>query len=462
MEASHSYLMDGLYLALTLFLIILNGFFVAAEFALVKLTKSKIKNMINSGRPFAKVAEWLFERQNMVLSACQLGITMASLALGAIGEPTIESLVSPLIHASGIAALLAPVLESIGLETAHLTHFIAVVIAFSLMTFLHIIVGEQVPKIYAIRKPSATFGWTALPLKFFYKILWLPMAGLNAVTNYLLKIIGIEGGDSHDTPLSEEEIRSSLGLAHAHGELSQNEHQLLNAVFRFDDQVTHEIMVPRREIAFLNIEHGLEAMLEYAKKAHYTRLPLCKGSMDELLGVVHIKDLLAVEKDKGTDLKSIARKPQYVPENIPISHLLNHFKQSKQHLAFVMNEHGTVTGIVTLENVLEQLVGNVQDEFDMEIPDIVQESEGVYVVDGGASLYHINDSLDINLNAENADTLSGLLVERLGPELNTGQSYLFKGQAILEVMKIEGIRATQVRLSLERKNDTADKNTGHH
>ncbi len=408
METEPNYTMDGMMIGLTVIFIILNGFFVAAEFALVKISQGKIKTMIREKRPFATTAMWLFKRQNMALSACQLGITMASLALGWIGEPAIAHLITPLLH-------------DLGLTSEPLVHGIAFTIAFTLITSFHIVIGEQVPKIYAIRKPGVVFLGSALLLKGFYMTLYPFMYVLNSITNVILRWVGIEESDEHDTPLTEEEIQASLSIAHAKGELTKNEHRLLNAVFRLDDEVARQIMKPRSEVEFLNVNDPFTENLAFARKSMHTRFPLCDDSLDRLIGVVHIKNIVGYNQSDDIDLKTLARPCLLVPENMLLGKLLQEFRLNRQHLAFVQDEHGTILGIVTLEDVLEELVGNMQDEFDVEEPDMVEQKDGRFLVKGDVQIEDLNNRLDIGLISEDADTLSGLIVEKVGHRLRTGQ-----------------------------------------
>ncbi|MEQ6119823.1 hemolysin family protein [Reichenbachiella sp. MALMAid0571] len=435
MEVESSYAMDGVKIGLTVIFIILNGFFVAAEFAIVKISKSKLKVMINEKRPFATTAMWLFKRQNLALSACQLGITMASLALGWIGEPAIAHLITPLIH-------------DLGINSQNVVHGIAFTIAFTIITAFHIIIGEQVPKIYAIRKPAIVFLSFSLLLKGFYVILYPFMYVLNAVTNVFLKWLGIEESDEHDTPLTEEEIRASLSIAHAKGELSKNEHKLLNAVFRFDDEVARQIMMPRNEVEFMDANKSFAENLIYAKNSKHTRFPLCDGSLDKVIGVIHIKDTIGYDHEDQLDLSSLARPAMLVPENILIGRLLQEFRVAKQHFAFVQDEHGTVLGIVTMEDVLEELVGNLQDEFDLEEPDIVEQKDGKFLVDGDIPVEDLNTRFDINLETEDANTLSGLIVEKFGHRLEKGKKMKLGHGVEAEIIATEGIRATKVNLTI--------------
>lgn len=438
MEDSPNYTMDSVNLGLTIVFILLNGFFVAAEFALVKISKIRIKSMVNDKRPFATTAMWLFNRQNLALSACQLGITMASLALGWIGEPAIAHLISPFIR-------------GLGITSPNVIHGIAFTIAFTAITSLHIIIGEQVPKIYAIRKSDQVFLGSALLLKGFYIILYPFMYVLNSITNVFLKWMGINEAEGHDTPLTEEEIRASLSIAHTKGELTKNEHRLLNAVFRFDDVVASQIMKPRGEVDYLEIEKSFSENLKFAKASKYTRFPLCHHSLDDVVGVVHIKDMIGYNEDNALDLTTIARPIMLVPENILIGKLLHEFRLTRQQFAFVQDEHGTILGIVTLEDVLEELVGSIQDEFDTEEIDIVHQTDNKYQVEGDVTLDEINSRFDINLVAEDANTLSGLIVERVGHKLEVGLKVKLDANVMAEVLAIEGIRVTRVILTVSNE-----------
>jgi len=440
METEASYAMDGIKIGLTVIFILLNGFFVAAEFALVKVRKSRLKAMVDEKRAFAVTAMWLFKRQNLALSACQLGITMASLALGWIGEPA-------------IAHLITPIIQDLGITSENVIHGIAFTIAFSIITAFHIVIGEQVPKIYAIRKPGIVFLGSAVLLKAFYVTLYPFMYVLNTITMIFLKWLGIEGSGEHDTPLTEEEIRASLSIAHAKGELSQNEHNLLHAVFRFDDEVARKIMIPRNEVEFLEAKNTFKQNLQFAKKSKHSRFPLCEGSLDKLVGVLHVKSMFGIDDDAQIDLASIARPPMLIPENILLGKLLQEFRIARQHLAFVQNEHGTVLGIVTLEDVLEELVGSMQDEFDNEQPDIVKQAGGKYLIDGDVLIDELNLKFNLDMVSEEADTISGLIVEKIGHKLKVGKILKFENGVEVEIVGVEGIRATKIRLTIPSNAD---------
>ena len=430
------------FLALAAVLIILNGFFVAAEFALVKIRPSRIAKMKEEGRPFAGTSLWLAERLDKSLSACQLGITMASLALGWVGEPAFATLVSPVAHAAGIT-------------DPNIVHLIALAISFAVVTGLHLVVGEQFPKIFAIRRPETMLMWCALPLKFFYYILYPFLTVLDAVTAALLRLVGIEGASEHgDGPSSEEEIRHLLREAHIHGNLTRSEHRLIQAVFEFDDMRVGRIMLPRTEVDFFDVNDPPESYLELFHRTKHTRYPVCRKSLDDVLGVVHVKDMLLADPTATDfDIASIMRPPEKVPETMPISRVLRHFQSTHQLLAFVVDEHGIILGIVTLEDVLEQIVGAVEDEFDAEEPSIVSTGPDQYVVDGGVQLAAINREMDLHIgDAAASDTLSGLLMERQQKIPAPGDVVELTG-AVAEVVETRNDRATKIQLTLSPDRD---------
>ena len=426
---------DTFNLLLTAILIILNAFFVAAEFALVKVNKSKIRGMQSEKMLFADIAMWLYKRQSMALSACQMGITMASLALGWIGEPALAHLIKPL-------------LEGIGITSESLLHGVAFAIAFSLITSLHIVIGEQFPKIYAIRKPIPVVGWTAYPLKFFYILFFPFMWVLDKTTARLLRMVGIESDNEHEAILTEEEIRASLSIAHKKGDLSKFEHQLLDSAFKFDDLITRQIMLPRSEVVFFDLDLTIDFNLQVAKDTKHTRFPICHGSLDKIEGVIHIKDFVGTIPKDNSFLSGIARKALYIPENLPISKLMQEFKQSKQHFGFVQDEYGNVKGIVTMEHVLEQLVGSVQDEFDSELPNIIKESEGNFLIEGSTLVEEVNQTLNLLLETDKAETFSGLLVEKTGRFSEEGQMLNLEGGLIVKVIEIKNGQASKIKLTI--------------
>jgi CBS domain containing-hemolysin-like protein len=426
---------DFINIAFAAILVFVNGFFVAAEFALVKVRPGRLDELVRQGRMFATTARWLMQRMDAALSACQLGITMASLGLGWIGEPA-------------VAHLLRPLLQGLGVTSEIWIHGIAFAVAFSGITAAHLVLGEQAPKIYALRRPETILLWFAPPLKFFYFLSYPFMIALNSTTSFLLRKFGIEGGSEHDIAHSEDEIKALLRQAHQHGALSRSEHRLISAVFEFDDTVCRRVMQPRSDIIYFDAGLPPSECLDLAKESKHSRYPICEGSLDKILGVIHIKDLVGVTGAESNILPSITRPAQFVPETMRISRLLRQFQETHQHLAFVVDEYGTVVGCVTLEDVLEQIVGPVEDEFDTEAPEIESAGPVQFVIQGATSLATVNRQLKLQLVSTEAETLSGLLMEKAGRVAEVGDRLELEG-AEAEVLEMNGSRASRIRLTLK-------------
>jgi len=426
-------------------MVLLNGFFVAAEFALVKVRGGQLDELVKQGRPFAKTARWLGDRLDPSLSACQLGITMASLALGWVGEPAFAKLLEPLFHAVGITSPTA----------LHTTGFL---IAFSIITALHLVIGEQAPKIYSIRRPELMVLWCAVPLKIFYLLFYPFLIALSYSTSQLLRLVGVEGTSEHESPHTEAEILALVRQAHGHGELTVSEHRLIHAVFEFDDMICRRVMVPRSDAVFFDVDDSLIECLKIVQRSKHTRYPLCADSLEHVVGIIHIKDLVGIDADSPIDLRDLARAPHHVPETMPISQLLRHFQRTHQLMAIVVDEHGTVVGVVTLENVLEQIIGPVEDEFDTEPPNIAPDGEGRYIVQGSTPLDALKTKFGLKLETGDVDTFAGVLLERIGRVLEVGDQVDFGG-IVAEVIEVEGARAKRIRVTLsESLPDESERN----
>ena len=417
-------------------LVILNGFFVAAEFALVKVRMSQIDNMVAEGKLFAKTARWLARRMDHSLSACQLGITMASLALGYVGEPA-------------FAFLITPIFKAIGVQSENVLHVIAFIISFSVITSLHLVIGEQAPKIFAIRRPQEMIRWCAPLMIFFFYLLYPFMSVLNWATEVVLRMLGLGGGSGHGSVHTEEEIKALLRESHFHEHLSDSEHYLLNNVFEFDDMVCRMVMVPRSEVEILDVNQPFSELLAIVKKTRHTRYPLCDSSLDALLGVVHTKDLLGFDgTEKDVDLRKLMRPPEKVPENMLISQVLKRIQETHQLLTFVVDEYGLIIGICTLENVLEKIIGPVDDEFDVkEEPGIQVIAHGEYIIIGNTPIADVEKALDLNLDEQDVDTVAGVLMTRSGKVPEKGDRVEFDG-AVAVVLEVKNDHAERIRFTL--------------
>ncbi len=427
------HLKDIIEIAVAVLLVLLNGFFVAAEFALVKVRAGQVREMVRLRKPMAKTALWLAQRLEGSLSACQLGITMASLGLGWIGEPA-------------FARLLDPVFRALGVRSDAALHSVSFVVAFTFITGLHLVIGEQAPKIFSIRRAEQMLLTCSVPLKWFYLASYPLMAALNAATSLLLRWVGLTGSAAQDAPHSEHEIRALLADAHTRGSLTRSEHRLINAVFEFDDMICRRIMLPRNEVEFFDVNQPVSECIALARRTKHTRYPVCDGSLDDVLGVVHVKDLVGVEVDESFDWKSIMRPPRKVPENMPISKLLRHFQASHQLLALVIDEYGTVIGVVTLENVLEQIIGDVEDEFDTEQTEIVPEGPDEWIVLGSTPVKDVEQMLGISFGDVEADTFSGLLMHYSGRLLAPGDQIVLGG-FVAEILEVRDDCAYQIHVS---------------
>ncbi len=428
-------------LLLAIALVIANGFFVAAEFSLVKVRVGRVEQMVAARRFFSRTALWLAQRLERSLSACQLGITMASLALGWVGEPAFKALLEPVLHA-------------VGLQSERTVHTISLIVGFTVITALHLVIGEQAPKIFAIRKPESMLLWCAVPLKIFYLLTYPLMLALNAATAWLLKHIGLSGGDEHAVPYTEEEIRALLREAHIQGNLTRSEHRLLDAVFEFDDMICRRIMCARGEVEFIDINDSPADVINMLRRTKHTRYPVCDGSLDNVLGVLHVKDLIGREIDDQFSFTTIMRPPKKVPENMPISKLLRHFQGTHQLLAFVLDEYGTVIGVVTLENVLEEIIGNVSDEFDVEAPDIVPDGPGAYIVAGSAAVEDVERRLGLLFGETDVDTMAGLLTHFAERIVNVGDIVDLGGIAEAKVLEVLDDRTNRLRISTPQQQES--------
>ncbi len=425
---------DLITILIALILVLVNGFFVAAEFSLVKVRLGRIEQLVANRKLFSRTAKWLAQRLEQSLSACQLGITMASLALGTIGEPAFAKLIEPLLRA-------------IQIQSPAIVHAVAFAISFTFVTALHLVIGEQAPKIFAIRKPETILLACAIPLQIFFVATYPLMQCLNVSTTWLLRIVGATEANKSSIPYTEEEIRALLREAHVHGNLTGSEHSLINAVFEFADLVCRRIMVSRTDVDFVDINEQTSVTLAMMHRTKHTRYPICDGSLDAVLGVLHVKDISGATINDGFDWKSLMRPPKKVPENMPISKLLRHFQGTHQHMAFVVDEYGMMIGIVTLENVLEEIIGEVADEFDIEDPEIVPDGPDSFVILGSTAVQDVENRLGIQFEYADVDTMSGLLLNKAERLLVAGDVIEFPN-AIAKVLSVSDDRATKVRLTL--------------
>src|SRR5262245_6994822 len=380
----------GLKLLLLLVLVLLNGFFVAAEFALVKIRETQLTPLIRTGHRRAKVTQHVLEHLDRYLSAAQLGITLASLGLGWVGEPV-------------FAALLRPFMEWLQIESEQVRHTLAFVIGFSAITFLHITAGEQAPKWLAIQKPLPTSLWVAYPLDWFHKITYPFIWVLNHSSLWLLRRIGIEPASETELMHSEEELRLLFATSQKHSTATSLGRAIVLNALDLRRRVVRDVMRPRQEIVALDTEASLAECLDVAEKTRFSRLQWSSGAaLDKTIGVVYIKDIFALrfKAKSAADLIPVARKIIYVPETARLEKLLQLFLERKLHFAIVVDEYGGTVGMATLENILEEVVGPIQDEFDQEKPLVVNAGEHTWDVMGELPLHELAQLVKEDLRAE--------------------------------------------------------------
>ncbi len=422
-------------------LVLLNGFFVATEFALVRIRETQLNTLVARGQRSAKLARHIVRNLNSYLSATQLGITMASLGLGWIGQPVFTTLLTPL-------------LIPLGVESAAWQHSISFAVGFSALTFLHITAGELAPKWMTIQKPVPVALWAARPLHWFYLAFYPFNRLLNLAARALLRQMGIEPDAEISGTQSEEELRLVLASVSQSG-MKFGRNIVLNAL-DLRRRVAREVMRPRHEITAFNTEASLAECLALAEQTRYSRFPLCEGGdLDKTRGVIHIKDLYAL-RDKAraaADLLPVAHKLVYVPETGRLEKLLQLFLERKLHFAIVVDEYGGTLGIVTLEDVLEELVGQIQDEFDEEKPELTRVSENVWEASGALPLYELEKLVGEIGREEGAATASGWVTRRLGGFPKAGDT-LMVGNCELRVEEVVGLRVA--RLKITKRKDLED------
>lgn len=416
----------GFQIFITFFLVFLNGFFVAAEFAIVKVRASQIEIQAKTGSSVANMAKHIISHLDGYLAATQLGITLASLGLGWVGQEVMTQIVVDFLG-----------LFNVELSTAFATNM-GRVLAFAIITVLHIVFGELAPKSIAIQRPVNTTMAISVPLRFFYIIFRPFIWVLNGFANFLLKLLGFghELGEAHH---SSEELQYLLDQGKESGALNMVEHELLKNVFDFNERVVKNIMVPRTKISAVEVDCPKEELLHTIISEGYSRVPVYDGNIDKIVGMVHAKDLLPFLIDKQElELKNIIRKPYFIPETKKINDLMAEFQLKRIQIAVVLDEFGGTSGIVTLEDIVEELVGEIQDEYDEEKPIVDQVSEREFIVDASATLHDVNEFLPLELPmSTDYDTISGLVGELFDKIPDVGERKAYNGYYFTILKKTE-------------------------
>jgi CBS domain containing-hemolysin-like protein len=407
-------------------LIAFTAFFVSFEFAIVKIRSTRIDQLVSEGNKKAIAAKKIVSNLDEYLSACQLGITVTALGLGWLGEPTVEHMLHPLFTKFNVAESAAGILSFI--------------IAFASVTFIHVVVGELAPKTIAINKAEAVTLIFAKPMIIFYKLMYPFIKVLNGSARVIVGIFGLKPASEHEEAHSEEELQLIISESYKSGEINQSEYKYVNNIFEFDDRIAKEIMVPRTEIVVFDRSQTLAECLEIVKVENYTRYPVIDGEKDNIVGMLNMKEVLTdyiSGKNLDTPIDEYTRPVIQVIESIAIHDLLVKMQKDRVHMAILMDEYGGTAGLVTVEDILEEIVGEIRDEFDQdEVPEINKISEHKTVVDGKVLIDEVNDLFGLDIQEDEMDTIGGwILSEKMdvveGDKVKYGD-YEFK------VLEIDG------------------------
>ncbi|MFS0881945.1 hemolysin family protein [Metabacillus niabensis] len=430
--------MDIVNLILIAILIAVTAFFVASEFAIVKLRSSRLDQLIAEGNQSAKVAKKIVSNLDGYLSACQLGITITALGLGWLGEPTFESMLHPLFEQLHI--------------NESFSSFFSFISAFLIVTFLHVVIGELAPKTVAIHKAENITLLFARPLILFYQIMFPFIWILNGSANLLIRTIGLKPASEHELAHTEEELRIILSESYKSGEINSSEFKYVNKIFEFDERIAKEIMVPRTEIVTTSVDNTFEENLEIMRTEEFTRYPVVNGDKDHVLGMVNIKEIftdlyyLTPQQRKNASIQKYIRPVIQVIESIPIHKLLIKMQKERVHLAILVDEYGGTAGLVTVEDIIEEIVGEIRDEFDQdEVPEIQQRGNMHYVVEGKVLIQEINRLLELDIEEDEVDTLAGWILTQ-NIDCKIGDKILYKGVEF-QIIDMEGhlIRSIEIR-----------------
>ncbi|MRN54429.1 hemolysin family protein [Paenibacillus monticola] len=426
----------GLSLMLVAILIILTAFFVATEFALVKIRGSQVSQLVIDGRKNALAVQRVAANLDGYLSACQLGITITALGIGALAEPAFEHLLLPFFDWSGINRSL-----SLPLSFA---------LAFFIATFLHVVVGELAPKTAAINKPEEISLFTAPLIILFYKILYPLIWLLNGSANLLVRVFGMKPASEHEEAHSEDEIRLILSESYESGKINKAEYGYVNRIFAFDEMLGKEIMVPRTDMVCLYSNNSLKENFDIIRKEQYTRFPIAEGSKDNIIGMINTKQLyLQYDNNPDFDFKSLIQPVLTVSEVTPVKTLLTRMQLERVHIALLLDEYGGTSGLITIEDILEEIVGEIRDEFDGdERKNVEKLSESNYLFDGKVSLLEIKQLTGLDFDDAEVTTVGGWLYSHL-PDPAVGKSIVLN-HVKLTIREMNRHRIRKVELVMEQ------------
>jgi CBS domain containing-hemolysin-like protein len=431
-------------LLLVLALVLLNGLFVAAEFALVRVRQSRLQQLAEEGNGRAKYALSVTRRLDSYLSATQLGITLASLALGWVGEQTVAELI------------VMPALAAFHLENAFFAHTVSFVLSFASITFLHIVLGELAPKSLAIHKPDSTSLWLAMPLLVFYKVFRPFIWVLNHAANGLLRLVGVEPASEGQEAHTEEEIRILMDQSARSGHIDKDEMALFDNIFEFSDRLAREVMVPRIDMDCLYLTQSFEENMKLVYATKHTRYPVAQEDKDQIVGFVHITDLLTADPDEEQSLQKFIRPILNVPESMEVSRVLKLMQKRHSQLAIVVDEYGGTAGLLTTEDILEEIVGELLDEFDEDERPEMEVKGDVTYVDGRMLIEDLNGAMHLDIEDDEVDSIGGWLFKHLEGAVAQGKK-IVHGRYEYEIVEAERLRIVRVGIRLVEPQPAAEQ-----
>ena len=428
-------------LALVFLLVLANGFFVAAEYALVSVRRSRIAALVAQGKKRAQTVMRILEKLTAYISATQLGVTLASLALGWVGEDTMAQILGPVFH------------RLLGSFSAVAAHTAAIVLAYILITYMHVVLGELVPKAISLERAETVALAVAPPVQVFYKMFKAPIWILNHSGILVLRWLGLRATAEQAGIYSEEELRNLIALSQKSGHVLEDERQLINNVFDFTEMTVESVMIPRTQIEALDAELTPAQMLDQVEQLGYSRMPVYRGSLDNILGIVLHKDLSRLVRHGG-EFDEIIRPAVFLPTSVRLHDALRSLRRSSAHMAMVVDEHGGVEGLVTLEDLLEEIVGDIRDEHDEVVAQQVrQESEDTFKVSGALSIRDANRRLQLGLpESDSYHTIAGFMMARAGRLLRPGDQIEYNGLR-LTVESTERNRIVEAKIEKQKEED---------
>lgn len=432
----------GLNLFLFVLLIGLTAFFVATEFAIIRIRPSRVDQLVLEGRKNALAVQRVTSNLDGYLSACQLGITITALGLGWLGEPTVEKLLLPLFHN-----------WNVGSELSHILSFF---IAFLSVTYLHVVVGELAPKTLAIQKAEMVTFLVAQPIIWFYRIMYPFIWVLNGSANKLIKLFGLRPAKEHEEAHTEEEIQIILNDSLQSGKINNTEYGYVSRIFAFDEMLAKEIMVPRTDMVCLYTNHSLQQNMEVIRREQYTRFPVATESKDNIVGTINTKQLfLELQDNEHVDFKKLVLPVMSVPEVMPVKTLLKRMQLERVHIAILVDEYGGTSGLITIEDILEEIVGEIRDEFDAdERKEIEKLDENCFLLDGKVLLSELSDMTGLDFDNEEVDTIGGWLYSQI-QEPSAGKK-LVRDHATFIIREAAKHRIKKIEMILEPKTEQAE------